>query len=269
MKRLDRWRPTKIERIDGKFRVRPGGVGPGSLLMALAMTQSLLPCLAALRGRIVDLGAGRVPFYEAYAPTIREVVCVDWQNSLHDLTHADVLADLNRPLPFGASSFDGVLLSSVLEHVVDPMALLGEASRILRPGGAIVLELPFLYWLHEEPHDFGRYTEHALRRFASAAGLEIEKLEPYGGIAAVIGDVAAKGLGSFALRVRNRLRGRPGVLSARMIDGINRSAQRCLFHCFASSSRQSRSARSAREFPLGYVAVMRKPESAGAFDAAR
>jgi SAM-dependent methyltransferase len=268
MKHLARWRPTKIERFKGKFRVRPGGVGPGSLLMALAMTESLLPCLATLRGRVVDLGAGRVPFYEAYAPTVREVVCVDWQNSLHDLTHADVIADLNRPLPFEASSFDGVLLSSVLEHVADPSAVLQEASRILRPGGVIVLELPFLYWLHEEPHDFGRYTEHALRRFASAAGLETEKLEPYGGIGAVIGDVAAKGLGSLALRVRDRLPGRPGILAARLIDGLNRWAQRCLFHSFASSSRHSRAPRSAHKFPLGYVAVMRKPQSAVAFAAA-
>src|SRR5206468_3217360 len=101
----------------------------------------------------------------------------DWPNSPHGVTHADVIADLGRPLPFPSSCFDGVLLSSVLEHLADPVATLGEASRVLRPGGVLVLELPFLYWLHEEPHDFGRYTEFALRRFADMVGLEVKLLQ--------------------------------------------------------------------------------------------
>ncbi len=261
MRHLDRWRPTKVEHTNGHFRVRPSGVGPGSLLMALAMTESLLPCLASLSGRIVDLGAGHVPFYEAYAPNAREIICVDWHNSLHDLTHADVVTDLNRPLPFKSLSFDGALLSSVLEHVADPSTVLQETARILRPGGTVVLEIPFMYWLHEEPYDFGRYTEHALRRFASIAGLDVERLEAYGGIGAVIGDVAAKGLGFFAWRARERLPGRPGQLLSRSIDKVSRLTQRGVFYSFSSSARHSRAPRSARKFPLGYVAVLRKPMS--------
>jgi SAM-dependent methyltransferase len=258
---VEDWRPTKIERFGTSFRVRAEGIGPGSLLMALTMTESLLPCLTALQGRIADLGAGHVPFYEAYAPAVQEVVCVDWPNSLHGVTHADVIADLGRSLPFAAASFDGVLLSSVLEHLADPVAALEEVSRVLRPGGALVLEVPFLYWLHEEPHDFGRYTEHALRCFADIAGLEVKQLEAYGGIAAVIGDVAAKGLSLCAGRARNWLPGCVGALFAKSIATVNRWGQKRVFDCFASSTRRSRAPGSARKFPLGYVAVLRKPQS--------
>jgi SAM-dependent methyltransferase len=264
VRRVEDWRPTKIERSGATFRVRPEGIGPGSLLMALAMTESLLPCLSALSGRIADLGAGHVPFYEAYASAVREVVCVDWSNSLHGVTHADVIADLGRPLPFAAASFDGVLFSSVLEHLADPAAALAEAARILRPGGALVLEVPFLYWLHEEPHDFGRYTEHALRRFADIAGFDVNRLEAYGGIAAVIGDVTAKGLNLCAGRAHNWLPERAGVLLARSIATASRWGQKCLFDCFVSSARRASAPDSARKFPLGYVAVLRKRQSAPA-----
>ena len=102
---------------------------------------------------------------------------------------------------------------------------------------------------------------HALRRFASIAGLDVERLEAYGGIGAVIGDVAAKGLGFFAWRARERLLGRPGQLLSRSIDKVSRLTQRIVFYSFSSSARHSRAPRSARKFPLGYVAVLRKPMS--------
>lgn len=51
--------------------------------------------------------------------------------------------DLNRlPLPLSDGAFDVVLLSHVLEHVHAPLYLLRECSRILRPGGRLIVGLP-------------------------------------------------------------------------------------------------------------------------------
>ena len=46
------------------------------------------------------------------------------------------------PLPFKAETFDAAILSHVLEHVPDPVRLVGEALRVLKPGGCLYVETP-------------------------------------------------------------------------------------------------------------------------------
>ena len=124
------------------------------------------------RGRLIDLGCGRVPLYHVYEPHITEHFCADWVNSTHPNEHLDVECDLTAPLPFATEGFDTIVLSDVLEHIPEPTKLWEEMARLLRPGGRVIMNVPFLYWLHEQPFDFYRYSEHALRRFVRAAGLE-------------------------------------------------------------------------------------------------
>jgi SAM-dependent methyltransferase len=58
-------------------------------------------------------------------------------------TDADIVHDLNVfPYPIEDSSFDHVLMQDVLEHVSDPIAVLNELHRILRPGGRLQLRTP-------------------------------------------------------------------------------------------------------------------------------
>jgi SAM-dependent methyltransferase len=74
-------------------------------------------------------------------------------------------------LPFLNSSFDVILCSEVLEHVIDARDVFGELSRVTRSGGKIIITTPFHYPLHGEPLDFCRMTEYQLRQFASENGL--------------------------------------------------------------------------------------------------
>jgi len=51
-------------------------------------------------------------------------------------------ADVDEPLPFPDATFDVVVAGELLEHVRDPARLVGEAERLLRPGGTFVASVP-------------------------------------------------------------------------------------------------------------------------------
>jgi SAM-dependent methyltransferase len=81
-------------------------------------------------------------------------------------------------LPFADSCFDAVVSADVLCHGgVDEAASLAEMRRCLKPGGALLLNLPAYGWMLSE-HDrrvanVRRYTTGALRRVLAAAGFGI------------------------------------------------------------------------------------------------
>ena len=85
--------------------------------------------------RVADLGCGRTKQAEA-------AVGVDRYPS----PVVNVLADLERPLPFADASLDHVFAVHVLEHVRDMVALMNEIHRVLRPGGRLHAMGP--YWRH-------------------------------------------------------------------------------------------------------------------------
>ncbi len=62
-------------------------------------------------------------------------------------------------LPFFDGSFDGVIAQAVLEHVVDPFRCLAEIERVLRPGGLVYGETPFMQQVHMGRYDFMRFSQ--------------------------------------------------------------------------------------------------------------
>jgi SAM-dependent methyltransferase len=135
------------------------------------LRRELGPWLAQLSGEVVDIGCGRMP-YRALVPAARYVgVDVDTPVT-RELGAAHVYYD-GRTLPFPAASFDGALCSQVLEHVFTPGEFLGEIGRVLRPGGRLVLTVPFVWDEHEQPHDFARYSSFGLRALLEGAGFEV------------------------------------------------------------------------------------------------
>jgi SAM-dependent methyltransferase len=93
-----------------------------------------------------------------------------------------VLTDINRRLPFRDGSADVTYLSNVLEHLWNPQQTLGECFRVLKPGGRLVLSVPFVLKVHQAPHDFFRYTEFGLNRIARTAGFLDVSVEPIGNL---------------------------------------------------------------------------------------
>ena len=137
--------------------------------------------------RVLDAGAGDAPYRPLFAHC--EYRTQDWPSSVHDgARSADVVADL-RDLPLDDASFDFVLCTEVLEHVSDPLRALQEIRRVLRPGGSVLITVPFVIELHEEPHDFFRYTPHALRHLLVEAGFDQIVVEPLTGWAGTLSHV--------------------------------------------------------------------------------
>jgi SAM-dependent methyltransferase len=67
-------------------------------------------------------------------------------------------------------TFDTVLCTEVLEHIPDPAAFLARACHCLRPGGRLVLTVPFAARWHFIPYDYWRYTPSGLQILLAAAG---------------------------------------------------------------------------------------------------
>jgi len=76
--------------------------------------------------------------------------------------NTDVAGDAHQ-LPFIDSCLDGVWLCAVMEHLNRPFIVSNEVCRILKPGGFVLVTVPFIYPHHGAPHDFFRYTLDGLR----------------------------------------------------------------------------------------------------------
>jgi SAM-dependent methyltransferase len=144
------------------------------------------------RGRLLDMGCGKAPLYLAYKDRVTDVQCIDWANGLHGTNYLDKVCDLGGAIPYADGAFDTIILSDVLEHLAEPTNCWREMSRLLVPGGKVILNVPFYYPVHEAPHDFYRYTEFALRRFAENSGFEVIELTSVGGALEILADIISK-----------------------------------------------------------------------------
>jgi SAM-dependent methyltransferase len=243
MEVFDTWQPSKYVVSNGILKASrdTDEVAISSRLVAdmvAGFYAEAIPVHAC--GKLMDLGCGKAPLLATYAPFVDDAVRVDWGG--HGTQHVDVIHDLNNPLPFEDASFDTILFSDVLEHMQNPAACMAEIARVLRPSGALIMNVPFLYWIHEQPHDYFRYTEFTLKRLVSESGFSLVELQALGGPFEVIADVTAKTFSSMN-PPRRRIAGLVMKLAIVMLK---------------IGKVQALSARLSRSFPIGYALVARR-----------
>jgi SAM-dependent methyltransferase len=144
------------------------------------------------RGRLLDVGCGNKPYEVYFRPYVTEYIGIEHEATFaataagEQGTRPDLTYDGDR-LPFPDGSFDTVLNVQVLEHTPRPRALVAEMARVLKSGGLLILLAPFQFRLHEQPHDYFRYSSHGLRHLCEDAGLTVVEILPQGGLWSVIG----------------------------------------------------------------------------------
>jgi len=136
--------------------------------------------LTELQGTVLDIGAAD-RWIARHLPAATNYIALDYPSTGRDLYAArpDVFAD-GANLPFADSTIDHIVCLEVLEHVRWPDKLLAEVARVLKPGGQLFLSMPFLYPVHDAPHDYQRYTSHGLARSLAAAGLTLRSSKAQG-----------------------------------------------------------------------------------------
>ena len=80
----------------------------------------------------------------------------------------DIVGDIHH-IPLQNESVDAIFCLAVLEHVKDPIRAMDEMTRILKPGGKILIYVPFLYYYHAHEGyygDYWRFTHDTLKNFA-------------------------------------------------------------------------------------------------------
>jgi SAM-dependent methyltransferase len=145
----------------------------------------ILTQLHHARAPLLDLGCGNRP-YQPYYPEGESVGADVVQSSTGCV---DVIIDGHSPLPLPDNKFETILCTQVMEHVEDPYWLIRESYRVLKPGGRLILTVPFIWELHERPHDYLRFSEYWLTKNLTETGFHLETLERQGGDVATIGQL--------------------------------------------------------------------------------
>ena len=146
-------------------------------LIKQAINSKVRERLSTFGGRVLDLGCGTRPFEPDILQYADEYIGVDWGNTLHD-SKANIVADLNKPIPIRNESVDHVVSFEVMEHLHEPQMMLCEAFRVLKKGGAITVSTPFQWRIHEAPWDYCRYTCFGLRHLLEKAGFVEIQVQP-------------------------------------------------------------------------------------------
>lgn len=125
-----------------------------------------------MHGRLLDFGCGSKPYKHLFQ--VDEYVGTDIEVSGHDHSneHIDVYYD-GKTLPFADESFDSIFSSEVFEHIFNLPQILDELHRVLKPGGYMLVTVPFVWDEHEIPYDFARYTSFGIRHTLTEKGLAV------------------------------------------------------------------------------------------------
>lgn len=97
-----------------------------------------------------------------------------------DASKVDIISDITS-IPEPDASFDAILCSEVLEHVPEPTHALDEFTRLLKPGGQLILTAPFGSNVHMAPYHFcSGFSRYWYEHHLPARGFAVTELTANG-----------------------------------------------------------------------------------------
>jgi SAM-dependent methyltransferase len=202
---------------------------------------------------VLDAGAGDAPYKPLFAHTIYE--SADFEKVDKPYAQSTHVCDL-KSIPVEDCRYDYIVFNQVMEHLPEPMLILKELFRVLKPGGKIIYTAPLFYEEHEQPYDYYRYTQFAVRYLFSEAGFAFDKLEWLDGYYATVAyqmNTMARYLPTNPIDVA------PGLLGILLSPFLlllrsQMAALSILFHWLEMKQKIT-----SRGYPKNYVAVLSRP----------
>lgn len=137
--------------------------------------------------RILDAGAGELRYKglcshlqyvsQDFAQYTGEGDGLGLQTGSWDQTRLDIVSDITD-IPIEDGSFDAAMCIEVLEHVPDPISALRELTRVLRPGGVLIITAPFSSLTHYAPYFFQTgYSRYFYEHWLGELGYHLEDMQ--------------------------------------------------------------------------------------------
>lgn len=140
-------------------------------LQAGSIWSDLAAELPKVSGTVLDVGCGAQPYRILLPPGVRYIGIDTVDAKAHfGYEMSDTIYFSGDTWPIKTESVDFILCAETLEHILDPGTFLSEMYRCLRPGGRILLTVPFAARWHFIPWDYWRFTPSGLNHLLERAG---------------------------------------------------------------------------------------------------